>query len=358
MSEGSGGEKTEQPTSKRLRDAREKGQVPKSTDLVVALTLLCSAGVLWFTHDYIGGWLSLFLTQQLEKVGTLPADDFSNEVIFGAFFNVFLISLIVLIPLFGTLVLVSFGINYLQVGSLFTVKPLTPDFNKLNPVQAFQQKFFKSKTYLELVKTFTKLTLAMIIVSLELWSSRADFVNFFNKPLDYSFNIFAWIAFSMTAKIAVIFIIIGGLDYFLQIFLHKEGLKMTKQEVKQEYKETEGDPLIKSRRRQIHRQLSSQNVASAVKKASVVIANPTHLAVALRYEQNQKQTPIVVAKGADLMAAQIRLLAEQSNVPIKRDVMLARTLYKLEVDQEIPEELYEAVAVVLMWVYQKNTTQP
>jgi flagellar biosynthesis protein FlhB len=152
-------------------------------------------------------------------------------------------------------------------------------------------------------------------------------------------------------KIGLAFLILGGADFFLQRFLHRQDLKMTKHEVKEEYKETEGNPLIKAQRRSLHREILSQSMAAAVRDADVVLANPTHVAVALKYERGKQDAPIITAKGADLMAAQIRQIAAESGIPVRRDIPLARALFELEVEQEIPEELYEAVAVVLQWVY-------
>jgi flagellar biosynthetic protein FlhB len=153
-------------------------------------------------------------------------------------------------------------------------------------------------------------------------------------------------------KVGIAFLLLGIGDRFLQKFLHLKEMKMTKQEIREEYKETEGNPLIKSARRRIHLEILQQAMMAAVKKADVVVVNPTHVAVALKYDRAQMDAPTVVAKGAELMAAQIREIAEESKVPIIRDVPLARSLYDLEIDALIPEELYEAVAEVLRWVYQ------
>jgi flagellar biosynthesis protein FlhB len=153
-------------------------------------------------------------------------------------------------------------------------------------------------------------------------------------------------------KVGFTFLLLGAADYFLQKFLYLKEMKMTKQEVREEHKETEGNPLVKGARRQIHREILMQGMMVAIKKADAVVVNPTHVAVALRYDRGTMNAPTVVAKGAELMAAHIRQLAKEAGVPIMRDVGLARALYELELEAEVPEELYEAVAVVLRWVYQ------
>jgi flagellar biosynthesis protein FlhB len=152
-------------------------------------------------------------------------------------------------------------------------------------------------------------------------------------------------------KVGLVFLLVGAGDYFLQRFLYLKEMRMTKQEVKQEFKESEGDPHIKGARRRLHHEILARNMVSAVRGANVVVVNPTHVAVALKYDDALMDAPTVVAKGAGPLAAQIRRVAEESKVPIMRDVPLARTLFDLEVDAEVPEELYEAVAVVLRWVY-------
>jgi flagellar biosynthetic protein FlhB len=157
--------------------------------------------------------------------------------------------------------------------------------------------------------------------------------------------------FSIGIKVAILFLLIGGGDFFLQRFMFLKEMKMSKHEVKEEYKETEGNPLHKHHRRRMHMEILSQSV-SAVKKANVLVTNPTHLAIALQYERDSMDAPVILAKGADLIAAQMRYVAEEANVPMMRNVPLARALYELEIDEAIPEELYEPVAEVLRWVYQ------
>jgi flagellar biosynthetic protein FlhB len=259
---------------------------------------------------------------------------------------------IALAPLFGCLLIIAALVNYLQIGSIFSTEPLKPNPNKMNPAENFKQKFLKPRPYIELAKTIIKMLIACAVVGLTLWDARADVVKLTTQPPLVAVYYVGSLLFQIGLRIGLAYIIMGGLDYFLQKFLHRKDLMMSKHEVREEYKETEGNPLIKHKRRQIHREIIAQAMMAAVKRANVVVTNPTHLAIALRYDKSEMSAPIIVAKGADLMAAQIREIAEEANVPIMRDVPLARALYELEIDDEIPEELYESVAVVLRWVYQ------
>lgn len=349
MSSGTG-EKTEQPTDKRLKDARKKGQVAKSQDLTSALLLIAAVAVVWMIGGYIGGILQGTVKDQIEFAATFKGE-FTNETAYNVLWRGVSGMFWALTPIFVVVMVFAFLGNYLQIGTLFSAEAISPKFEKLNPVEGFKQKFLKSRSYIELAKTIFKMLITASIAAYVLWAAREDVIRLIEKPADvvaiYTFGLILEICL----KIGVTFLILGGADFFLQKFLHRQDMKMTKHEVKEEYKETEGNPLIKAQRRALHREILSQSLAAAVRDADVVMANPTHVAVALKYQRGVSNAPIVTAKGADLIAAQIRQIAMESGVPVKRDIPLARALYELEVDEEIPEELYEAVAVVLQWVY-------
>jgi flagellar biosynthesis protein FlhB len=347
----SGGEKTEQPTEKRLRDARRKGQVAKSQDLSSAVLLLAAVSVLWVASGYMGEWLSRAMTEQLEFAASFKGE-LTEEVALGALGSGVKALVLALAPLFGLLVVVAVLVNYFQVGSVFSFETLKPKAEKLNPAEGFRQKFLKGRPYVELGKTALKLLIASLVVGAVLWGARGDIVRLTRQPSDVAAAYTASLIFEIGVKIGLVFLALGAADYFLQRFLHRKELMMTKHEVREEYKETEGNPLHKSLRRQLHREILMQSIMAAVKRASVVVVNPTHVAVAIRYERGEMNAPVVVAKGAELQAAKIRELAKEAGVPVTRDVPLARALYELEVDSEVPEELYEAVAVVLRWVYE------
>ncbi len=345
------GEKTEQPTAKRLRTARRKGQIAKSQDLVSALLLLAAVLVLALAGSYTG----LLLTQAVER-GIQYAATFQGKLDVNATVGLLRAAAgtlaLALMPLFAVLFLLAFLASYLQVGGLFTTKPVTPEWKKLNPVEGFKSKFLTARPYLELGRTILKLTVCATIIGMVLWQSRVELLSLTQQPLALAVAFTIWLILQIGWKIAVTFLLLGAADYFLQRFLHRKELMMTKQEVKEESKETEGDPLFKHLRRQRHREILAQNLVTAVRQADCVVVNPTHVAVALQYDRQQMNAPTVVASGAELRAQRIRAIAQENGVPIVRDVPLARALYEVEVEEEIPEELYEAVAVVLRWIYQ------
>lgn len=344
------GEKTEQPTAKRLHDARRKGQVARSHDLSSAVLLVVSVAVLYLAGGHVAGWAGGAMREQLEHAATYqgPLD---QAAALGALFTGIKAMAFVLAPLFATLLVVALLANYFQVGSVFSFEPVKPNANKLNPAEGFKQKFLKARPYVELGKTVLKLVIASVVVGVALWSARRDIVELTRQPSQLAASYAVSLIFTIGLRVGIAFLVLGAADYFLQRYFHRRELMMTKHEVKEEYKETEGNPIHKSLRRARHREILMQAMMDAVRRANVVVVNPTHLAVALSYERDQMAAPTVVAKGADLMAAQIRKIADESEVPIMRDVPLARALYELEIDREVPEELYESVAVVLRWVY-------
>lgn len=345
------GEKTEQPTEKRLRDARRRGQVAKSQDLSSALLLIASLAVLWMASGYMAHWASASMQDSIAQAasfkGTLDKATALSAIVSGI-----KVLAMVMLPLFASLFLLSMLVGYLQVGSIFAAEAVKPNLNKLNPVEGLKQKFFKSRAYIELGKTLLKITITAAVVGIVLYGSRQDIIELVRQPPVHAASFTLKLIFEMGFKVGLAFLLLGVGDFFLQKFLFLKEMRMTKEEVKREYKEQEGDPLFKSMRRQAHREIVMQSIMAAVRQADVVVVNPTHVAVALKYDRTQMAAPTVVAKGAELMAKRIREIAREADVPMMRDVPLARALYELETDAEIPEELFEAVAVVLRWVYQ------
>jgi flagellar biosynthetic protein FlhB len=345
------GEKTEQPTDTRLRDARRKGQVAKSQDLTAALLLITAAVIMALVGSQVGLQLADAVRDGLVRATTLQGD-FDQPAAVGMIWSGIRTMAWALAPLLTALFVIALLVSYLQVGPVFSFEPLKPDLKKLNPAEGFKQKFLKPRSYLELVKTVLKMTIAGVVIVAVIWDSRADIIRLSSQNVAHVAMFTSTVIFQIVLKVAVAFLILGIADRFLQRFLHLKELKMSKQEVREEYKETEGNPLFKSARRRIYLELLQQSMMAAVKKADVVVVNPTHVAVALKYDRAGMDAPIVVAKGAELMAAQIRKIATEADVPTLRDEPLARALYDIEIDASIPEELYEAVAEVLRWVYQ------
>jgi len=346
-----GGEKTEQPTDKRLRDARRKGQVARSQDLTSAVLLTGAVAVLALAGSQTGRLLSDAMRDNIIRATTFKGD-LQQSVATAEIWSGLYTMASALLPLLASLFVIALVVSYLQVGPVFSFEIVKPDFKELNPAEGFKQKFLKPRPYLELVKTILKMVIAGVVIASVIWSSRADIIRLTTQNATNASRFAAGIIFQIGLRVAIVFLVLGLADRFLQKFLHLRELKMSKQEVKEEYKETEGNPLIKNARRRIHLEILQQAMMAAVKRADVVVVNPTHVAVALKYDRAAMDAPVVVAKGAELMASQIREIAKEADVPILRDVPLARALYELEVDAAIPEDLYEAVAEVLRWVYQ------
>lgn len=347
------GEKTEQPTEKRLRDARQKGQIAKSQDLTSALMLLMAVCIFW-----LGGTMMVAVLMRMMKSGLETAGSFEGVLTKDRAMETLTHGAadlgIALAPWFIFMFIGAILFNYIQVGSLFAVEGLKPELNKLNPAEGFKQKFLKPKQYIELGKTLLKSLITFAVVATILYGEISNLALLLSQPagnvITYLFALILKIGF----YVGIMFVALAVGDYFLQRFLFLNQMKMSKQEVKQEYKESEGDPLIKWMRKNLHREILSQNYVAAVKTADVVVVNPTHVAVALKYDRVNMGAPLVVAKGAELIAKQIREIAKKADVPMMRDVPLARALYEIEIDAEIPEELYETVAEVLRWVYSLN----
>lgn len=345
------GEKTEQPTEKRLRDSKRKGQVARSQDLSSAFLLIASIAVLTIAGAYMAVILRNAMREGIVQAVHL-GDGLESEMAFGLFRNAAYTLLLTLAPLFAALFILSFLVNYLQVGSIFAPESVKPNLNKLNPVNAFKEKFFKSRPYIELLKTILKIVISGFVSGSVLWNARFKIVELTTQSLTVAAGFTFGLIFEIGFKVGVAFLVIAAGDFFLQRFLHRKEMKMSKHEVKEEYKETEGNPLIKGARRQIHYEILSESMQAAIQKSDVVLVNPTHVAVALQYDRETMGAPVVVAKGADLMAAQIRRIADEAEVPIMRNIPLARSLYELEIDDEISEDMFEAVAEVLRLVYE------
>lgn len=346
----SSGEKTEKPTDKRLRDARKKGQISKSQDLTSALMLISAVLVFWLSGTMTAAVLIGAMQRGIENAGSFTGTltrETSEKMLLQATWDF----AVALAPLFLFLFAGGILFNFVQVGALIAFDGIKPDLSKLNPTEGFKQKFLKARPYLELGKTMLKSLITFVVVGSVLYYEIPNVVLLAEQPMAtvfvYLFSLLLRIGF----YVGLLFVGLAVGDFFLQRLLFLNQMKMTKQEVRREYKESEGDPLIKWMRKSLHREILAQSSAAAVKTADVVLVNPTHVAVALKYDKAAMSAPIVVAKGADFIAKQIRELALKSDVPIMRDVPLARALYEINVDEEVPEEMYETIAEVLRWAY-------
>lgn len=343
------GERTEAPSHRRLSEARERGQIARSHDLSASLTMLAAAVSLVYLGGRLIRGMADVLRHELETGATnlhldaaaLPA--LANQtVVRGA---------LMLAPIVLAIALLAYVAHFLQVGWLVTSKPLMPNLSRLNLLKGLAQIASKRNVVKSVVNIIKLIVVATVAISMV----RADMGRLAMLPLlspTAGFLFTGQLVFKLAVWLLLAMLLIGGMDYLYQRWQQHEDLKMTKQEVKDERKSTEGDPDIKARRMRIARQIALQRLRSDVPKADVVVTNPTHFAVALKYDAKTMAAPKVVAKGADFLALQIRHIAVTHGVPILERPALARALYHgVDVGKEVPQAQYEAVAEALAYVY-------
>lgn len=344
------GEKTEQPTAKKKDDARKKGQVVFSKDLNMAFTFLTALIVLRALGTYILGILRNSYTFFMSF--PVDADDVFNSrdmaIVLG---RIMVDILAIAVPVTLIVMVVGVILNYLQVGYLFTSEPLMFKLDKLNPVNGLKQ-IFSLKSLVELAKNLAKIVILAFAAYTYLKDKLGLIIELISMP-PLQIGAILWdITYNLSLRIAIILIILGVLDIAYKLWQNNKDLMMSKQEIKEEYKQMEGNPQIKGKIKEKQRQMAMSRMMQDVPKADVIITNPTHFAVAVKYDQSKYDAPYVVAKGQDLIAKQIRKVAEESKVPIVENKPLARELYaSVKVGRTIPEHLFHAVAEVLAFVY-------
>jgi flagellar biosynthetic protein FlhB len=340
--------KTEAPSPKRLRDARKKGQVAKSNELSPAISLVAFAMAGLFM-----GQLLLNNGQRLMKkaltvnYGLELDNSYSRYLVADGIMSFF----ITILPYIGAAVLLGIIVNLAQVGFIFTLHPIKPDIKRINPIEGFKNIFSK-KSVFSLAKNLAKLLLVFYITYKSLSTSVSMILNAGELGTGKLFTFLISFVRELVMDIGLVMLGIALIDYVFQRKEFMDNLKMTKQEVKDEYKEMEGNPQIKQARQQRQRQLAMSRMMSSIPTADVIITNPTHIAIAIRYDQKKDNAPVVLAKGTDFLAAKIREKAKDSKVPIMENKELARAIYaKADVGSYIPIELYQAVAEILAVVY-------
>jgi flagellar biosynthetic protein FlhB len=341
------GEKTEEATSKRKGEARQKGQVAKSTEVNSVFIILAA----FFTLKLIGSYIYDELTRymQLSFSNVAMADMTINSIreIFLGFAIVFLKTAL---PVMCVILIVSLTINFIQVGFLFSFEPLMPKFSKLDPISGFGRLFSK-RSLVELVKSLLKIVIIGYFIYRFMRKQIEQIPSLISAELIDSLHLAASLILNLVFQISAVMIVLAAFDYFYQWWEHKESLKMSKDDIKQEFKQSEGDPLIKGKIKQRQRAMSMQRMMQEVPKADVIVTNPTHFAVALKYEKSMA-APIIVAKGQDLIAQRIKEIAKENKVVIVENKVLARALYAaVDIGYPVPPELYQAVAEVLAYVY-------
>ena len=344
-----GGDKSEEPTPHRLREAREKGQVAKSKEITTAFLLLLT----YFAFRYLGPFMWENLADMTQAIFQLIPEAKNFSLSFVAY--LLLIGLramaFVLLPIFGITFVAALVSEAMQTGFVVALDPLSPKLERINPLEGFK-RMFSMQGFVELLKSLLKIVILFYIA----WYAAKDDLPFVIVLLEAhpwdALVVGGNIAYNIAIRVGLFYIAIAILDYFYRRWEYMRNLKMTKQEVKEEYKRLEGDPMVKQRMRDLQRQVAQQRMMSSVPQADVVVTNPTHLAVALKYTQNKMKAPVVLAKGQRKIAAEIVAIAEKNEISILQNQPLARALYRsTKVGQEVPSELYQAVAEVLAYVY-------
>lgn len=343
------GEKTEQPTSKRLSDARNKGQVARSQDLGSAIVLIAAIAVIYIAGD------SLMESAAGIIAGSLAPDSMDDAITLielkSYLLHVGVAIAEMLVPIMVILAAAAAISQIGQVGWLFTLQPLQPKLNKFDPIKG-TKKLFERRNLIKGVANIAKLLFASII-GVAVVAYRFDQVVALPAlPMAAAFGVAMRIIFETCIAMLIALLLIGVIDWIYQKWQHTQDLKMTKQEVIDERKSNEGDPAQKARRMKLGREIVMQQIRGSVPHADVVVTNPTHYACALKYDPEKMNAPRLVAKGGDFMAMQIRLVAASAGVPIVERPPLARAIYnQVEVGREVPVELFEAVAELLAYVY-------
>ena len=350
-------EKTEQATPRRRSKERDKGNVSKSQDFVASITLAIGVAVLYIMTVDIIETLKAYFHDTFANLRpqTLPVDDYLQ-----VFIPPLVVSVKILAPFFFFIALAAIATRKIEVGNLFAKEVLKPKFDKLNPANALKalwQKIniFSPRTLVEFVKSIIKLIVVGVVGFNVIIKRKDELLALLGIDLNASLSVLGSVTMEILVSVCIIMLLIGILDKKFQTYQYEKSIKMTKQEVKDEWKNMEGDPVIKGKIRSIQMKFAQQRMMGRVKQADVVVTNPTHYAVALKYDQQETPVPMVVAKGVDFIAFKIREIAKANNIPIVENRPLARSLYKLvPIDGIIPPELYVAVAEVLSFVFKNR----
>ena len=340
-------EKSEKATPKKLRDARKKGQVSKSQDMPAAFTFITSIGALLIAAHYIYSELSGYLLFMLGEVSKNP--DITRSA-GGYITQGITVMAHCSFPLLVAILSVGILINFLVIGPVFSMEAMKPDIKRLNPVTNLKN-IFKMKTVFELIKSILKISIAVGLIISVIWDNISQIVATVNMPIIGTALVFSSFLTSVLIKVGIFFVIVAVVDLLYQKKNFAKEMKMEKYEVKQEYKDTEGDPHIKGRRRSLQQEIAYQEGPSAAKRSHVVLTNPEHFAVALEYDDTTDPAPKIATMGRGREAVMIMDIALESNIPIFRNPELTQAIYyEGIIGQYIPEQHYRAVAQVLKWV--------
>jgi flagellar biosynthesis protein FlhB len=349
MPETGGQERTEKATAKKRADARKKGQVAVSREVSSVMILLTSLGIFYFAGAWMFWNMSELISKVYQNIGSLRFDSVTNASAFSL--EILYRLLAVLLPFLLPIAVVGFIANVMQIGFQFSSEAVSLKLTKLNPVSGMK-RFVSLKSLVELGKSIIKILFIGGIAYLVLKNDLVDFPNLVQQEVGQIVVFIARISLKLFFLVSLALIVLAVLDYIYQRWQYEQDLKMTKQEVKDEVKQSQGDPKVKARIRGVQLEMARRRMMEAVPEADVVITNPTHLAIALKFDAREMIAPRVVAKGAGFVAQRIRDIAQENHIPIVEEKPLAQTLFKMvELGDYIPAELYRAVAEVLAYVY-------
>lgn len=348
MAEETDQEKTEKATSKRRQDAREKGQVAKSRELASVAVLGACLVYFYFGASAIATRLMELMRTSFHKAGQMTISiDTIQPLLTDLLFQTFAL----LAPFLLVAIIAGLMINILQVGILFSAEAITPKFSKIDPFKGLQ-RLFSLRSLVELVKSILKIAIVGFVAYLTISGESHKLLPLVDLGVSDILRYMGEVSFKILSSTCWVLVILAVLDYGYQKWEHEKSLKMSIKEIKEENRQTEGDPLIKGRIKRLQREMARKRMMAAVPKADVVITNPTHLAVAIRYEPETMNAPCVIAKGADFLAEKIKEIARNSGVPIVENKLVAQVLYKMTaVEQAVPENLYKAIAEILAHIY-------
>ncbi|NLK86670.1 MAG: flagellar biosynthesis protein FlhB [Clostridiaceae bacterium] len=345
-----GGEKTEKATPKKRREARRKGQVFQSREISTTLVLLFVFISLRLFGSNIYNELSGFMKKVFTEYPQIN-DLYMPDILLRVFIDGIIVFFKTVGPIMLTGLLTGLIVSYAQVGFLFTLETLKPNFSRISPISGMK-RLFSMKGIVELVKAVLKVVAIGYVTYSYLNGKAQSVISLMDTDILSSTAFIGITSIDLAVRICMVLVVIGAFDFAYQWWEYEKNMKMTKQEVKEEYKQIEGNPEIKAKIKQKQRQMSMRRMMQEVPKADVVITNPTHFACALKYDQETAAAPILLAKGQDYAAHRIKEIAKENNVEIVENKPLARTIYDtVEIGQTIPPELYQAVAEVLAFVY-------
>ncbi|MBS4028638.1 MAG: flagellar biosynthesis protein FlhB [Ignavibacteriales bacterium] len=347
-------DKSEEPTHRRTERARKRGQVAKSVEVNSAFILLFGLLFLYFMGAGIVINLGEAMKTVFSQVGSIEITQVSLQRILLQMMVTFASALL---PIAMLLMVIGVASSVAQVGFLFSTYPMRFELNKIDPFQGIKRIFFSRRSVVEVVKGIAKILIVSIVAYFSIQSVVDESIMVVDSSVEVVMAFIGKSSLGVGIKMGLAFLALALFDYVFQWREHQRNLRMTKQEVKEEMRESEGDPMLKSRIRSIQRAMARKRMIADVPKADVVITNPTHVAVALKYEIGKMDAPKIIAKGAELLAQKIKAIAIMHNVPIVEDAPLARSLYQtVDVGETIPDKLFKAVAEILAYVYRlKNT---